>query len=59
MQPKYIAKQSVNISEFVKVVKYFYTWGVRVYIVDSRIADPLVVNIHHNEIERALAKTAR
>jgi len=54
MQPKYIAKQKVVISDFVSISKYFYNWGVRIYIVDSRREEPLVVNIHHIEIDRAL-----
>jgi len=59
MQPKYIAKTKVVISEFVSIAKYYYADRVTVYINDTRRDQSLVINVSHIEIERALASAKK
>lgn len=52
-EPKYISKQMTAYNEYLSIWKYFYTWGVAVYIKDTRRQGSLRVNIHYKEIELA------
>lgn len=58
-QPKYISKQVIQFNDQVQISKYFYNWGVAVYITDKRREGSLLVNVHYYEIDKALASTKK